>query len=182
APGTIFSVTNDGSGSEFGLPATPQFGEGGSQVTISGTGLCGASSVQFGSPRGATKPISTEPNGTSLQVEVPKYAMDGGVVVQTPAGELKGPGVKIDNFRDTWGFEFANFGLSAGEIDQQTVTALFGAKVADISTEGGEVPSPAAVAWLKAEEGVGEEGVCLGISTLIQWFSHQSSPSAVRQA
>jgi hypothetical protein len=182
APGTIFSVTNDGSGSEFGLPATPQFGEAGSQVTISGTGLCGASSVQFGSPRGAAKPISTEPNGTSLQVEVPKYAMDGGVVVQTPAGEVKGPGVKIDNFRDTWGFEFANFGLSAGEIDQQTVTALFGAKVADISTESGEVPSPAAVAWLKAEEGVGEEGVCLGISTLIQWFSHQSSPSAVRQA
>jgi hypothetical protein len=180
--GTIFSVSKNAYGSEFGLPITPQFGEGGSLVTITGTGLCGASSVQFGSPRGAAKPISTEPNGSSLVVEVPKYAMSGKVVVQTPAGEVKGPETEIDNFRDTWGFVFKNFGLHPGEINQRIVTELFGAKVADISTEGGEVPSPAAVAWLKAEEEVGSGGVCLGISTLIQWFSQHSSLSAVQQA
>jgi hypothetical protein len=180
--GTIFSVSKNVYGSEFGLPITPQFGEGGSLVTITGTGLCGASSVQFGSPRGAAKPISTEANGTSLVVEVPKYAMSGKVVVQTPAGELKGPETEIDNFRDTWGFVFKNFGLHPGEINQRIVTELFGAKVADISTEGGEVPSPAAVAWLKAEGEVGNGGVCLGISTLIQWFSQHPSLSAVQQA
>jgi hypothetical protein len=180
--GTIFSVSKNVYGSEFGLPITPQFGEGGSLMTITGTGLCGASSVQFGSPRGAAKPISAEPNGSSLVVEVPKYAMSGKVVVQTPAGEVTGPETEIDNFRDTWGFVFKNFGLHPGEINQRIVTELFGAKVADISTESGEVPSPAAIAWLKAEEEVGSGGVCLGISTLIQWFSHQSSLSAVQQA
>ena len=181
-PGTILSVSKDGYGSEFGLPITPQFGEGGSLMTITGTGLCGASSVQFGNARGVAKPISTEPNGSSLVVEVPKYATGGAVIVQTPAGELKGPETEVDNFRDTWGFVFKNFGLKPGEINQHIVTELFGAKVADVSTEGGEVPSPAAIAWLKAEEEVGSGGVCLGISTLIQWFSHHPSLSAVQQA
>jgi hypothetical protein len=181
-PGTILSVSTNTYGSEFGLPITPQLGESGSLMTITGTGLCGASSVQFGSPRGAAKPISTEPNGSSLVVEVPRYAMSGRVAVQTPAGEVKGPETEIDNFRDTWGFAFKNFGLRPGEINQHIVTELFGAKVADISTEDGEVPSPAAVAWLKAEEEVGNGGVCLGISTLLQWFSHQPSFSAVQQA
>jgi hypothetical protein len=182
ATGTVFSVSKGVYGSEFGLPITPQFGAGGSLMTLSGTGLCGASSVQFGSPRGAAKPISTSPNGTSLVVEVPTYAMSGRVTVQTPAGEIEGPETEIDNFRDTWGFVFKNFGLNTGEINQRIVTELFGAKVADLSTAEGEVPSPAAVAWLKAEEEVGNGGVCLGISTLIQWFSHHSPLSSVQQA
>jgi hypothetical protein len=93
----------------------------GSSVTIYGSGFLPGSKVQFGhtgtgafiDPALLATPTAIDPNGTWMTVNVPRYAVDGPVLVQLPDGHIlsTAPGLtfQVEDYRNTFGFSFANW-------------------------------------------------------------------------
>ncbi len=175
--GSITSVTPIGVGPVFGLPLAPQFLSGGTQVRVSGSGLCPGSTVQFGNEKATATPATVGPGGESLTATLPLLATTGPVTVHTPAGNLVSPHpLAVDNFRDTWGWPFTNYALKGSSLNLNTETTLFGFENVYVSTPFGNVPSPAAGVWYVEAESLVGGGVCFGMTALIQWLSNESPP------
>jgi hypothetical protein len=170
--GTITQVS--AGGGVFGQPEAPQFLQNGSPVTITGTGLCPGSTVEFGNEDAIAKSSPVGNEDTSLTTSIPTYATSGTVTVHTPAGAIGSPKpLQVGSFRSTWGWPWENRGtpkyLSYGLIE-----SIFGNE--ESTWDGTEWPSiDARVFKGYASEMIGE-GSCLGMSAFIQYLSEYESP------
>lgn len=103
---------------------TPQGLQPGTPVTISGSGFCPGSTVQFGNSSAIATPTSVNSNGTQLTVNVPTLATTGPVSVISGgvAGASASP-MTIDSYRNVNGYQFHNYLPS---IDFEQLTDAFG--------------------------------------------------------
>ena len=91
--------------------AAPALLRAGDRVTVSGTGICAGSTLEFGNAN-ARAPIT---GATAL---VPRLATDGPLTVVTPAGARSNPTapVAIQTYRDSNGFSFPNEAWQGGDF------------------------------------------------------------------
>jgi hypothetical protein len=165
--GTITQVSA-GSG-VFGLPEAPELLHGGSPVTITGTGLCPGSTVEFGNEDAIAKSSPGGSEDTTLTTSVPTYATSGTVTVHTPAGAIGSPKpLQVGEFRSTWGWPWENRGTPK-YISYGMIESIFGNE--ESTWDGTEWPSIDARAFKGyAGELIGE-GSCLGMSAFVQYLS-----------
>src|SRR5207247_3266494 len=92
----------------------PQSLRPGTTITVYGAGFLPGSKVSFGDQDAAdrTTPASISPSGTSLTVQVPRYAVSGKVHVYLPTGTELGATPQdftVYYYRNTDAFSFHNF-------------------------------------------------------------------------
>jgi hypothetical protein len=157
-----------------------QYQQQGSSVTISGIGFLPGSKVQFGKASPAqtidssleTAPTYVDPSGTSLTVNVPRYAVNGPVYVVLPDNTvLTSPtsqSFTIHNYRNTYGFSFHNFTFNVtwgdvkGEFGGDQVDITISTPLGTIDTD---VPSPAGLAfWGASAIAFNSKGACFGMA------------------
>jgi hypothetical protein len=111
----------------FGLGLTPRHLVAGSTIRIDGNGFCAGTRVQVGNAQASADAV-VAPDGHSLTFGVPRLATTGPVTIVPPAPgpsyQTSGP-LKVDNFRNTDGFQFGNYAYGSLSIDE--LTDLFGA-------------------------------------------------------
>jgi hypothetical protein len=168
--------------------------DAGSEVDVFGAGFEQGARVIFGDPgttdpnalktladQVAASPSSISLDGTVMHVNVPRYAVDGPVVVVEPDGTgLKlAAGFHINNYRNTFGFSFQNgFPYT---VTWDNVKNEFGADQVDIYgphpqavpyppfviAEWGDlgVPTPLALeAWAIMKKTLDNDGTCFGMA------------------
>jgi len=102
---------------------TPQALQAGTPVTISGSGFCPGTTVQFGNSKAVATP-SINSNGTQLTMNVPRLATSGPVSVTSGGASASAPTpMTIDSYRNVNGYPFHNYLPS---IDFEQLTDAFG--------------------------------------------------------
>ncbi|MBV8195411.1 MAG: hypothetical protein JOY80_07770, partial [Candidatus Dormibacteraeota bacterium] len=152
-------------------------GTPGTSVTITGSGFCAGSIVQFGNDAAqVTIPASSiNGSGTQLTVTTPKYATTGDLLVngvKSPTYSSKGqsiPRISVDNLLDMWGFGFKNPDIPPFGINMDEIVQAYGPEqtlgVEDIPTES------TALFWLAANIALDivQTGECFGMSRFVQY-------------
>jgi hypothetical protein len=116
---------------------TPQALQGGTEVIVTGKGLCpGAQQLVFGNQQAELTPIPVAPGGTQLQAIVPRLATTGKVYAIPVGGNLNSPGTAVssdsftvDSYRNTDGFSFDNspaFQDRVGDWSFGDISDIFG--------------------------------------------------------
>jgi hypothetical protein len=111
APGRIDGVSPN-------LPATPRFLKAGDTVTLDGQGFCAKSKVTVGNTDAAVDGKASA-DGLSLKLAMPIDATSGALTVTTANGAFK-KDIKVDSYRNIWGFAFGNshdFGQMVGDYN-----------------------------------------------------------------
>jgi hypothetical protein len=149
------------------IPSTGNSPAGGQwqTVTITGWGFTPGSTVSFGGSLSVT-PVSL--SETSLDVQVPRDAVDGSITVFTANGALTSTDTcKITNFRNTNGFSYPNFGF---KVSFQNVMDAFG-------LDSWAYLNPVAVTvWGIAAAALNGKGACFGMALLSERLSHGQEP------
>ncbi len=167
---TAGTITQVSAGSDvFGLPEAPQFLHGGSPVTITGTGLCPGSTVEFGNEDAIAKSSPVGSEDTTLTTSIPTYATSGTVTVHTPAGAIGSPKtLQVGSFRSTWGWPWENRGTPK-YLSYSLIESIFGNE--ESTWDGTEWPSIDARLFKGYASGMIGEGSCLGMMAYIQYLS-----------
>jgi hypothetical protein len=144
---------------------SPQGLHPGSTVTVSGWGFTPGSTVSFGGSVPVT-PVSL--SETSLDVQVPRDAVDGPITVATANGTLTSTDTcRVTNFRNTNGFNYKNF---AFDVSWQNVKDAFGLHWWDYA-------NPVALGvWGIAAAALNGKGACFGMALLSERLSHGQEP------
>ena len=172
---------------------TPQALQGGSEVIVTGKGLCpGLQQLAFGNQQAELTPVPVAPGGTQLQAIVPRQATTGPIYAFPAGGTINSPGTAVsptytvDNYRDTNGFSFTNsdqFQSNVGGYSFSDVSDVFGYDQTHLGfnpcwpfgdcTVATPVPDPLALLfWAIVNHFGGENGQCFGFSLGSQRLLH----------
>ena len=172
---------------------TPQSLQGGSNVIVTGKGLCpGMQQLAFGNQQAELTPVPVSPGGTQLQAIVPRQATTGPIYAFPAGGTINSPGTAVsppftvDNYRDTNGFSFTNsdqFQSNVGGYSFSDVSDVFGYDQTHLSvnpcwpfgdcTVATPIPDPLAlIFWGIVNHFGGENGQCFGFSLGSQRLLH----------
>jgi hypothetical protein len=169
------------------LGSVPRDTGPGSEVTITGRGLCPGSQVQFGNTFASVVASGTDigAGNTTMRVRVPRLATSGRVTVVNPDGSFSTPSaMTIRSPRNTEGFRFNNYihnGVSFddmkyvyGEAQTNITVDLCWPFDCDVVTP---IPSPfAALYQLISNEALSGDGSCYGISITSQQLASGRIP------
>jgi hypothetical protein len=162
----------------------PQLMNPGTTVTVRGSGFVPGSKVQFGDPTNNTPYLqapafSVSADGTSLQVRVPRLAMDGQLTVVSPSGArfTTTSSFTVKNYRNVNGFSFENFAFN---VSWENMKDAFGKSQTNIVLPNPfgddivtDVADPQALAvWQIAANSLDGVGACFGMSLASLQFQH----------
>jgi len=162
----------------------PQLLHPGTTVTVRGSGFTARSRVQFGDPNEdapdlQATPISVSADGTSLQVQVPRLAIDGPLtVISSSGGRYVTPAsFTVNNYRNVNGFSFENFGFN---VSWQNMQDAFGKGQTDYYvgspwtgyTDTGVPTAEALAIWGIAAYSLNGNGACFGMALASEQFQH----------
>jgi hypothetical protein len=173
---------------------TPQALLGGSEVVVTGKGLCpGMQHLAFGNQQAELTPIPVAPGGTQLQAIVPRLATTGPIYAIPLGGTIGSPGTAaspssftVDSYRNANGFSFTNsdqFQSNVGGYSFSDVSDVFGYDQTHLGfnpcwpfgdcTVSTPIPDPLAlIFWGIADHFGGENGQCFGFSLGSQRLLH----------
>ncbi len=172
---------------------TPQSLQGGSEIIVTGKGLCpGMQHLAFGNQQAELTPIPVSPGGTQLQAIVPRLATTGSIYAFPVGGTIHSPGTavsptfRVDDYRDTNGFSFTNsdqFQSNVGGYSFSDVSDVFGYDQTHLGINPcwpwsdcsvtTPVPDPFALLfWGVVNDVGGQNGQCFGFSLGTQRLLH----------
>jgi hypothetical protein len=166
----------------------PQSLRPGSSVTLYGGGFASGSKVQFGDPSTnepdlQATPLSINHDGTEMEVEVPRMALDGPLTVIFPAGgRITGSDTfHVSNYRNTDAFSFHNISFN---VSFPLVSDTFGEQQThvtihipwpvdeDVITP---IPDPGALVFTAAAAAAfNDKGGCFGMALMAQRLAHHA--------
>jgi len=153
-----------------GVVSAPTPAAAGTQVTLSGVGLCPGSLVAIGDhDQGSgldnvVTPESIAPSGESLTFRVPVGAITGHIYVIPPNGLpiIVGPRLTVRSLRNTDGFSWPN--TAGTPLDEQMVETIFGYAETHESFAWWTWRKWAAVEFEKAVNKSIANGLCFGLA------------------
>ena len=185
-PPSITSVSPDGG-------QTPQALQGGSDVIVTGKGLCpGTQQLAFGNEKAVITPVPVSPGGTQLQAIVPRHAATGKVYAIPAGGTINSPTTavspldfNVDNYRDSNGFSFDNspdFQSHVGGYSFSDVSDVFGYDQTHVGINPcwpfgncefyTPIPDPFALLFWGIANSALRDGQCFGFSLASQRLLH----------
>jgi hypothetical protein len=166
----VITTLHDGGGAT----APSQLAAGGLKE-IWGRGFCAGSQVVFGNPLATATPTSlTQGNPDIIEVRTPRLVTSGKLTVVDPAGGTASASLYAITPRNTFGFQFRNYGVPT--MDWDVPVALFGKDqtMADVGDPCGMftlglvdcgpalIPDPVVWTWWQVVRHKAENGVCFG--------------------
>jgi len=174
---TVDRRTGEVSGFSPTTGIEPQDLRAGTQVELSGHGLCPGSTVEFASSHAIAPTTFVSPDHTSILTNVPRYAVTGPLIVSTPFGDSFSSSVPFapTSYRARFGFSFTN--PSIGGYSFSDVKEAYGGDQVDISfnpclffdcTIDTGIPSPEGLIFWGILDASLTDGQCFGVSLSTQ--------------